>query len=235
METFDLGSYLLGQNSKPNIGSYAYMGIGTEKLEDKSITVNLKDDTSFDSWEASTTQETILAASSEPDFEWDIDLSNFNYNIFIKTIVDVKYLDTATLENTIKRYGRFEAINVYGAANSITGFDNDSIERTYYTTGNMLSNFYYDSNGDVAYAITNAGVMYLASSFSVSSANGKVSLKRPAVSSKCNSDMFATDRKTEVDSENTNMIVYASCYKTPINNEKMHIEYEKMRNLLLGD
>ena len=199
-------------------GQYDWLGANTEYIGSVSKTFNLSSDTSYDSWTATTSQTTILAAPSVSDYEITIDCNNYDYTIMQIAKCVPAYSQGATMVNTPEAYVRVEYIGV--------GFFGDNYAEV--STGNFTSVtsnnyfqkiclFYYGSIR-MSMGTTSYGPMYVSNpSISVAATNGvgSVNVKRSAIYARCSTTYFATDRASEIDSQNTNMTIEWRAYRTP--------------------
>ena len=202
-------------------GDYPWFGPGTVKDYTWTTTINLKDDTSWDSWTASNTAGTILAASTTADFSY-----TYNYTEYVVAIVT-----TATTLYTLKPTATKVAIPI------ATGRYDIAWEYSYPSTydnciNHITSGCSYFSNAvrTITYCYQSNGTKYLlsgvygaypgAATITPSTTGNNVTLayKRGTISAKCTNNYFSTARKDDIDSENTNIEFVVDVYKTPINN-----------------
>lgn len=206
-------------------GSYPWFGPNTVKDYTKTITINLSEDTSWDSWTASTTATSILAAPSTNDFTYAFDIDS--YAVFIVTTAVTNYVhkSTATKANIPISSGRFDFCVFYGQPSSYSDYKTLTIN-TRGSTGswNALRLYYYNSNSTKAVYATNYGA-YASSNptFSDSASGSTVTIggKRSPIYARCNATYFATARKADIDAENTNVVITFDVYKTPRENAFM--------------
>lgn len=218
-------------------GSYPWFGQNTTFVERKlNKTINLNDDTSFDSWTASTTAGAIKAASSSDDFSVTADYTNA-YWVFLRSIVDVAYLSSATKKNISRRIAQYYTYLIFpyystyaalgsGNANSVTyGSLTTRSGQVYY--GSTTNSLTYGTSGTY-------GPMYMSAGPTITASGTTYGFKLAAINARCSSTYFATSRKAGVDSANTNMVITADVYKTPVPNSWISWEVEQMRTELLS-
>lgn len=199
-------------------GSYPQFGPNTEyvgRLLNK--TINLSSNTTFDSWTASTTAGTIKAASSANDFTFSCDW-NYDYWIFTLSQCAVAFKAGATLNaTTIKSVTAFLQ-SLFAYPSTTANFNNGtsySSNNNASTAGTRAGLRYYNSSGNVAFTASTYGPAYIGSAPTISVSSGTAGYKLPAVNARCQSSYFATARKAEVDSANTNLIITVDVYRTP--------------------
>jgi len=208
-----------GTSSGGGGGDYPWFGPGTTYVgRILNQTINLSTGTSYNSWSASTTAGTIKAASTGNDCSQVIDRDNTWWLVY-RAYVDVAFNAGATLKNTVKRYGLYYVIQYYSWPS-----DNGNLTAGTNNTGNQVAwnlygiRYYGNTTGTLAYsASTRYGPMYIATP-TVGTSGTTVTIKNAAIQARCSSTYFATARKTEVDSANTNMVITVDVYKTPCPN-----------------
>ena len=202
-------------------GSYPWYGPNTVLDYTKTITINLKNDTSWDSWTASTSATTILAASSNADFSYTYDFTQYSVAIVTQVATNYTYISTATKKAIpIANGGLFFTLG-WGIPSSYDDYQtgtNGSAVNSNITIGRC---FYYSTSGvkSVTSSVSSGGA-YITNaptiSQSISGNSATLGYKRNAVLAKCSSSYFATARKADIDSENSNVFVKVYIYKTPI-------------------
>lgn len=204
-------------------GDYPWFGPNTVKDYTKTITINLKDDTSWDSWTASTTAGSILAAPTTADFSY-----TFNYKDYIATIVSTAitsytFKSTATKKNIPFANGRVDMLWQFGYPSTYDNYMNYAIG-TYSNISQAIKQtiYYYSGTGVKSASASSSNGVYTYSTPSISTTtsgdNITLTYKRSPIYAKCNTTYFAVERKDDIDSENTNLIITVDVYKTPINN-----------------
>lgn len=202
-------------------GQYAWLGQGAEKVSTVvNRTINLKNDTSYDSWTASTTAGTILAASTHTQ---SIDAQNYDYYFVAKGYVEPVYLSGTPMTYTTKRVCQYMALYVFGypSNTSATGIQNQTMQSCSFTTTSTTGfvQFYYNNVGnEAARSATQCGPIYMSNVLSLSASVSSVTLTIPAFYAKCDSSRFTTDRKEQVDSANTNYYLTIDMYRVPRGN-----------------
>ena len=189
-------------------GQYAFFGPGTEYVERAlNQTINLKNDTTYDSWTASTTETgTIKDAPSSYEINYAIN-NSYTYYFVSKMYVDIAYLAGATLEKAVKRFQSLYITMVYyypSLENALINNISGSATNLNILTRNNTR--YYDKTGSLAYMATNIGPMYGAPVSTTSTDASGFKSKRGPIYARCSTTYFDVARKEEVDSANTNMI-----------------------------
>lgn len=199
-------------------GSYPWYGSGTILYAKKlNKTINLKNDTTFDSWTASTTAGTIKAASTTNDWTCTVDKEN-TWWFVTRAYVDVAFKSGATLTKTVRRLVVYytHILAAYPSTNANLEINNRDSISTFSQTARGGTRYYTNTPSTLGYITSyNYGPMYMSNTPTLSISGTTVSCKLPALYARCNSSYFATARKTEVDSANTNMTITVDVYKTP--------------------
>lgn len=220
-----LGVLTQGTASGGGGGAYSWFGENAEKVSTViNKTINLKNDTIYDSWTASTTATTIKAASSTADYTLSNASGDYDYCFLMKAFCQPVYKSGATLKSTAYRFCYVYAYAFWGYADktSMSAMETGSPISSYTNNNSGTYNvgyYYYNNNGTLVTYNASYGPMYIdaAPTFSTSVSSGKLnsSITLPAIKARCNSSRFATARKTEVDSENTNMIITVDLIRCP--------------------
>lgn len=218
------GTQVTGTGSGGGGGSYPWFGPNTTFVERKlNRTVNLANDTSFDSWTASTTGGKIKDAGeiSSPDLTITADYSNA-YWIYIRYYIDYVYKTSAILQNIPRR----SAYHFLSIIYPIVSNEPNLVNRTCNSVqvSSLISRsgirFYGSTTGTLAFSYGNYGV-YPGNVPSSSSSGLNVKFALSSLSARCNSTYFATERKADIDSANTNVVITADIYRTPIYNSSV--------------
>ena len=214
-------------------GQYAWLGSGAEKVGTViNQTINLKNDTTYDSWTASTTAGTIKAASATPDYSFSANMNDYDYCFVTKGFVEPVYVSGTPATYRTYRVAQYHVHYCYGYPNSSTidqvRSDNvGSVAVINSSTVGTFIQYYYNNSGMLAaISATNCGPIYMSnspstSSGSVSSGTVTISITLPSFSAKCHSSRFSTTRKTQVDSANTNYYLTVDLYRVPHGNGLM--------------
>lgn len=207
-------------------GQYAWLGEDAEKVGTVfSKTINLKDDTDYDSWTASTTEATILQASTDSDYTLTADLINYDYFFITKGYVEPVYLSGTPMTYTTKRVCQYSVRYVYGYPNA-NNYSNVStgIPNTQTSVSNATeahTQLYYNNAGNItSRSASQCGPIYMKANPTVqmgswSNNTVPITYKLPAFYAKCDTSRFTTERKTQVDSANTNYYVTLELYRVP--------------------
>lgn len=197
-------------------GSYAQFGPGTELVGRKlEKTINLKSDTSYDSWTASTSAGQIKAASSNADFSIDTPDYDYAWTFATHMYVDVAFMDGATKKNTVARFCGLILNTSYPRFNSEATLASGY---SAWTRASLISAYlirYYSSSGTLTINETPYGPMFVNAVPTITGGTS-TTYKLPKICAQCNTTYFTTARKAEVDSEHTDMTVTVDVYKTPI-------------------
>lgn len=179
-------------------------------------TFNLSTDTTFDSWTASTTAKAILATANVGTFV--ADMLNYEYLLWWSVATKVAHTQGATLKATLDWEGAELIQSVFRRANSLANIaaGNAAGNATVQNTTAPL-NIYYNTGGTKTYTYSIAYGIYPAitsPTFSnATSAAPTVTVKRPTLNARCNASYFATARKAEVDSANTETRMVCKLYR----------------------
>lgn len=204
-------------------GAYAWLGDGAEKVGTVfTKTINLKDDTPYDSWTASTTVTELLAASATNDYTYNADFVNYDYCFVSKGYVQPVYLSGTPMTSTTYRVCQYYISYAYGyPQNSSTSniqTDTANAVTSWASSSNLYVQYFYNSSGVItARTATQCGPIYMSAAPSISAiwSDGTFTYKLPSFSAKCDNARFATTRKVQVDSANTNYIVNLDLYRVP--------------------
>lgn len=221
------GQKTAGTASGGGGGGISWLGQDAELVATTTKTINLKDDTSYDSWTASTTAETILAASAEPEYTYAGNLFDYDYVFVVKGYIEPVYLPDTPMTSTTHRVAQYYAIYYCGYPNSTYIAQIQDDEPLYvdsFSTGTHgFVQYFFNSSGVLAArSATQCGCCYMSTTPTVSyTGNGdsiSFSVTFPAFYAKCDNARFATTRKTQVDSANTNYVVTIEVYRSPRGN-----------------
>lgn len=203
-------------------GSYPWFGPNTVKDYTKTITINLSEDTSWDDWTASTTATSILAAPTTNDFSYSYDRSLYMIWVVCTAITNFVLKPTATKKLIPISNGRIDWFASLGKPNNYDEFKSlgagTHISKTLTYEAQL---YYYNSSGTKNVIASNYGVYHYGTptiSESLSGSTTTISVKRNAIYARCSSSYFATARKADIDSANTNVVITFDVYKTPREN-----------------
>lgn len=179
-------------------------------------TINLKNDTTFDSWAPSTSYGTIKAASVDNDFSQVVDFENSWWFVFHQ-YYEVALKQGASKITTIKRFSGY-VYDIYypfpGTKSALENGINDQMTSQHIIQGGIR---FYDASGVLNYY---PGVVYgpaLASNgVTLSRTGDNISGKLSAIRARCGFPYFDASKKAQVDSENTNVKITVDVYKTPL-------------------
>lgn len=206
---------------------YAWLGDGAEKVGTViNRVINLKDDTTYDSWTASTTAETILPQSANPDYTYSANLNDYDYCFVARGFLEPVYLTGTPMTKTTKRVSQYYVFYLYGnpGSNNTAAVQTDSVTTTQTLTSTtaLFVQYFYDSSGNVtARSATQCGSIYMSSYPAIqqtttpSDGTTTVTVTVPAFYAKCDTSRFTTERKEQVDSANTNYYLTVDLYRVP--------------------
>lgn len=236
------GTITTGTNSGGGSGAYAWFGENAEKVGTViNKTINLSTDTSYDSWQASTTATTIKAASSTADYSLSNASGDYDYCFLTRWFVQPAYFTGTTLKSTAYRFCAYYAHAFYGFPDRSTiasmrdGTPIGTSVNSYNNSTNTLMScyYYYSSSGTIAAYSTAYGPAYTNTtpSYSITASNGKLnmSITLPAIIARCNSSRFATSMKTAVDSANTNIYITTDLIRCPRGKSFGSAQFEMLR------
>ena len=207
-------------------GQYAWLGEDAEKVGVViNKVINLKNDTDYDNWTASTTATTLIAASTDPDYTLNANIAGYDYCFITKGFIEPVYLSGTPLTYTTKRVCQYHLQYFYGYPSYTTTADVQADFASTFTGLNSATvgfvQYYYNSAGSVvSRSATQCGCLYMSTYPTIQGggvSDGIVSItyKLPAFNAKCDSSRFSTERKAQVDSENTNYNLTVELYRVP--------------------
>lgn len=205
---------------------YAWLGDGAEKVGTViNRVINLKDDTTYDSWTASTTAETIVPQSANPDYTYSANLNDYDYCFVVRGYLEPVYLAGTPMTKTTKRVSQYYVCHLYGypGSSSTTAVQTDSVTIGIQlsSSSNMYIQYFYDSGGIVtARSATQCGAIYMSTTPSINSTTSSdgtatITVTIPDFYAKCDTNRFTTERKGQVDSANTNYYLTVDLYRVP--------------------
>ena len=207
-------------------GQYAWLGSGAEKASTiASVVFNLKDDTTYDSWEATTSSTIIRAESATAEHTVTLDLASYDYCILWTAFCEPKYLPNTALINTTYRYsfvsGNIVSGRALGSQDPSSTFPITTASQVSLSSASSV--YYYNATGIIARSNTIYAPCYVVAIPSlvfgtVSNESVSVEVKYPAIYARCNSSRFATSMKSFVDSENTNLSITLDLIRCPHGN-----------------
>ena len=198
-------------------GDYPWFGPNTVKDYTKTITINLKDDTSWDSWTASTTATSILAAPTTNDFSYTYDFTQYAIFVVSQAITSYVYNSGATKKAIPISFGQFY-VQYYWGVPTLTG---DTFGSVIVTSASDYRLIYYNTSGNKSMTQSSYGAYFSSMPTITTSKSGNnyiLGVKRSSIIAKCSSSYFAVSRKADINSANTNVVITFDVYKTPINN-----------------
>lgn len=199
-------------------GTYTFLPWGDYAELVKEFTTvsgNLKDNTTFDNWTASTTAGTIRSASNYGTFT-ATDLTANEYCILYDCGLFLKFLNGATLKVMPRTYSFVYTAIIHRHPTSLNGFRGDTWTTNSYSATSNYYLAYYKSDGSEAIAATTYGIYFSAAAptfSSTSAASPTITVKTPTIGARCSTTYFATARKAEIDSENSKFFMKAKVYR----------------------
>ena len=202
---------------------YPWLGFGATYLGTEEWDVGLSA-TSYDSWTASTSATQILAAATTNDFSYTYNRDTESLIFITNATTKYSFISGATLKIIPYVTNRTDITMTLGAPSSLAQHQSNTIgTQTYWTTGSLTRTYYYNSNGAAA---LNASTVYGIYSYTnptlsltLSGTTVTAGYRRAAIYARCNSSIFATARKTDIDTATTKIHYKVEVYKVPkVNN-----------------
>lgn len=206
-----------------------WMGRNCTLVDDSlyTATVYLKN-TNFPTWTASTTATVIK--DSVDDKVVQVDLGNYEYILEWLWCVDDAQLAGATMKAMPDRsYGAFYQVvhrRPYGQANFASETSSYNYCTALYTSA--AYNIYYNSSGNISWTTSMYGVYCVntaATLSSTSSLTPSLTTKSPNITARCHSSYFATDRKAEIDADNTIIKMKGNLYRVDLDTSPLKNMY----------
>ena len=224
-----LGVLTPGTASGGGGGQYAWLGSGAEKVATAiNRAINLKNDTGYDSWSASTTATTLIAASTNPDYTLSADFNSYDYCFVTRGFIEPVYVSGTPATYRTHRVAQYYVTMCYGypsnSAIAQVQADETGNSSNATTSTNLYIQYYYNNAGKLtARSATQCGPLYMStyptiSSGTLSNGSASVTYKLPAFYAKCDNSRFTTTRKGQVDSANTNYYLTLDIYRVPHGN-----------------
>ena len=217
------GSLITGTGSGGGGSSYPWLGNGATKVGTiLTNTINLKDDTSYDSWTPSTTSTTIKAASATADLNYELGDDAYDYVLLQRGELDIAYIGTPPTTSTIVKNIVINMRVLFGIHSTGTRLYNGNDEpfpmfTQYYPVFQGI--VYRNAGGGLGSIVNGFGPIWLASSptYTITQTDHKYSLAyyEGQYNARCDNSRFSTASAALVDSENTNWINTIDLYKIP--------------------
>ena len=220
-------------------GSYAWLGEGAEKVGTVvNRTINLKNDTGYDDWEATTTATTIIAADTDPYYSLTADVDNYDYCFVTRGYIEPVYQNGTPTTYRTHRVCQYHVQYYAGSPSnsSIEQVQDDtvgSIVQSSSLSNGFIQVFYNSAGVLTARTATQCGPLYMSSipSYSntaVTDGTATISIKFPEFYARCDTNRFRTERKSQVDSANTNYLLTVDLYRVPHGNGIFSHWYSQM-------
>ena len=204
-------------------GSYNWRGEGVTFVEDLfEHTYNLKNDTTFSSWTASTTAKSIMTTKTADTFV-ATNMDQYSYLLRWVCITNVAHATGATLQIIpIQQFVIFDQIFYRRPQNWSKLLSREYNYNTYYNATAVPLCKYYNSTGDVSVGWTASYGLYgsvpTPTISNNTTASPTITAKTPLWYARCSTTYFDTARYSDIDQTNTTFTVKASVYK--LDNEK---------------
>lgn len=192
-----------------------------ELVASSTETINLSDDTSYDSWTPSTTNTSILAVgSTRGACKYVITANDYDTCLIGLCIfhTDIAYPNGTTMAKGYSKNKTVYGIAYYAPMETPDYESYPNFGMTFYsTTGKQI--YYTSSTAKASYASTSYGIGITGISWSVSSTTSDsartVGFTRPIIYARCHSTYFSTASASALDSSNTNIYCEYRIYKIP--------------------
>ena len=198
---------------------YNFMGKLPEFVQTVYTTEMALEDTGFATWTPSTSSATIVSSVTAGTFS--ADFANYEYILKWETSTDVALQSGATTKTQLIWEGADQYQMLCKRPNSLANIQamnfNGNVCFTYFTVPFMR---YYDTNGKSTYTHSISYGIYptlTAATFSNSTSNTPtVTIKTPAITTRCYKSYFTEARAAEVDQENTSIKIVGKLYRINI-------------------
>ena len=198
---------------------YNFMGKLPEFVQTVYTTEMALEDTGFATWTPSTSAATIVSSVTAGTFS--ADFANYEYILKWETSTDVALQSGATTKTQLIWEGADQYQMLCKRPNSLANIQamnfNGNVCFTYFTVPFMR---YYDTNGKSTYTHSISYGIYptlTAATFSNSTSNTPtVTIKTPAITTRCYKSYFTEARAAEVDQENTSIKIVGKLYRINI-------------------
>ena len=218
-------------------GSFNWMGEGVECLNANlyNSTVQLAD-TTFSTWTASTTAKSLKSTTSLSTFSADMD--DYAYLLRWITIAHVALKDTATHTAIPEGW----QINIYDQQimrrpSSLANIQaNNYNGNVYVNTAGLGWMQYYNTSSTKTYTWASSYGFYSGvptpTFASSSAATTNVTPKTPILYTRCSTSYFATDRKDDIDIDNTYWTIHGELYRMNVEKNCMRQRYTNLISVI---
>ena len=179
-----------------------------------AIDGNLKDDTTFDNWTASTTAGTIKSYTTAGTIA--ADMANYEYVVVWDGWVKLAFLSGATLKVMPQEFSAPLNTWILRRPTTVANAQANNFVTNTYSNSTLGYLYYYNSGGTYAMANTTYGVYWAiqAPTFTSTTAdNITVTIRTPILQARCSTSYFNTARKTEIDSEHSYFHMEGKLYR----------------------
>jgi len=198
-------------------GTYDYWWYGYEAELLNTVSAiegNLKDDTSFDSWTASTSASTIKSYTTAATIS--ANMANYEYAIVWDGWVKLAYLSGATLKVMPAEFSGPLNTWVLRRPTTVANAQANNFVTNTYSSSTLGYLFYYNSSGTYSMGNTTYGVYWSIQAPTFSSTTNDeitVTVRTPILQTRCSTTYFATARKPEIDSEHSYFHMEGKIYR----------------------
>lgn len=218
-------------------GSFNWMGDGVECLNANlhNSTVQLSS-TTYSTWTASTTAKSLKSTTSLSTFS--ADMANYAYLLRWVTVAHVALKDTATL-NTVPcglQINLFDQ-QIMRRPNSLVNIEANNYNGNVYVNSASLGWMqYYSTSGSKTYTWASSYGFYSGvptPTFASSTASPtSVTPKTPILYTRCSTTYFATDRKNDIDIDNTYWTIHGELYRMDLAKNCMRQRYTDLIDII---
>ena len=233
-------SLYLGTNeicpTKISNDTYGWLGPDTKYVGKLYEWTGTLSDTTYSSWDPSTTAGTVLSAlSNVASFEISDRTVETAY-VVCRWDMNFVYNSGATMTATPLRYSFASVYSYYNYPNNLSQYQDGNY--TAYSSTSLISCYYlqyYNTSGTLTGGNTSYGPAYTTSapSWSTSTSGDKVTvtLNRQALSARCSSSYFSTDRASEINVSQSTLKCRIDLFKGPIEHELYHHRYSLITDI----
>lgn len=201
-------------------GPYGWLGGGVEYVSKLYEWNGTLDDTTYSSWTPSTTSGTILAAQSEVAQFTIPDRTQETYYVITRWGMDFAYNSGTTMtyaptkfaSTSVNLYYNYPGTYIQYMSGDYSSFSNTTLCNYHYLQ-------FYNSSGNPTGSNITYGPAYSSTSAtwstSVSGNSVTVTLSRPAISARCSTSYFTTDRAADIDTTNSTIKYRLDLFKGP--------------------
>lgn len=218
-------------------GAFNWMGEGVECVNANlhNSTVQLSS-TTYSTWTASTTAKSLKSTQSLSTFS--ADMENYAYLLRWVTVAHVALKDTATL-NAVPEGLEINLFDqqIMRRPGSLATIQSETYNtNVYVNTAGLGWMQYYNTSSKKTYTWSSSYGFYSGvptPTFASSSADTtNVTPKTPILYTRCNSSYFATDRKDDIDIDNTYWTIHGELYRMDLEKNCMRQRYTNLIDII---